>query len=163
MRDQGYGLKVANLSASALEQQAKLIDLIGSKSVKQMSGVVGLNSSLEAAELKLIDYSHNNWLGDKVWPWEEFSGCILEPSNFKRSGEAAATLEGFLETAEAIREPYIPRPIASLHVRQGDKWDEMNLDSFSGHMFYMYRIRRHVPHLRHVWLSSETQVSSTSA
>ena len=95
-----------------------------------------------------------------MWTWEEYSGCMLEPSRTNSSGGAAAAVEVFLEAAEAIREPYIPRPIASLHVRQGDKWEEMRLDSFSGHMFFMYRIRRHVPHLKHVWLSSETEVSA---
>ncbi|CAI5985721.1 unnamed protein product [Closterium sp. NIES-65] len=55
-------------------------------------------------------------------------------------------------------EPYVPRPIVSVHVRQGDKGSEMQLNSFAAFMFFAYRLRRVEPELRHVWLSTEMQV-----
>ncbi|CAI7821553.1 unnamed protein product [Closterium sp. NIES-54] len=54
-------------------------------------------------------------------------------------------------------EPYVPRPIVSVHVRQGDKGSEMHLNSFAAFMFFAYRLRRVEPELRHVWLSTEMQ------
>ncbi|CAI5468484.1 unnamed protein product, partial [Closterium sp. Yama58-4] len=54
-------------------------------------------------------------------------------------------------------EPYVPRPIVSVHVRQGDKGSEMRLNSFPAFMFFAYRLRRVEPDLKHVWLSTEMQ------
>lgn len=59
----------------------------------------------------------------------------------------------------AGREPFMPRPIVSLHVRQGDKAVEMKLVSFASHMWMAERIRFHKPQTRSVWLSTEMQVS----
>ena len=55
-------------------------------------------------------------------------------------------------------EPYIPRPIVSLHVRQGDKAQEMRIMSFDVCMLGAHRLREFVPDLKHVWLSTEMQV-----
>ncbi|CAI5469848.1 unnamed protein product [Closterium sp. Yama58-4] len=54
-------------------------------------------------------------------------------------------------------EPYVPRPIVSMHVRQGDKGSEMQLNSFAAFMFFTYRLRRADPDVKHVWLSTEMQ------
>ncbi|CAI5966613.1 unnamed protein product [Closterium sp. NIES-64] len=54
-------------------------------------------------------------------------------------------------------EPYIPRPIVSMHVRQGDKAGEMRLISFPSFMFMANRLRRRAPFLKYVWLSTEMQ------
>ena len=55
-------------------------------------------------------------------------------------------------------EPFMPRPIVSLHVRQGDKAKEMHLFSFAAHMWMAERLRFHVPNLQTIWLSTEMQV-----
>eukprot|EP00850_Spirogloea_muscicola_P000364 SM000001S04766 [mRNA] locus=s1:2067475:2069984:- [translate_table: standard] len=54
-------------------------------------------------------------------------------------------------------EAYIPRPIASINVRQGDKAREMRLYAFAAFMWYAYRLRYRIPDLRHLWLSTEMQ------
>lgn len=56
-------------------------------------------------------------------------------------------------------EAYVPRPIVSVHVRQGDKGKEMELYSFPSYMWLAERVRLLVPNLRFVWLSTEMQVS----
>ena len=55
-------------------------------------------------------------------------------------------------------EPLIPRPIVSVHVRQGDKATEMRLLPFDAYMLAAHRLRAHQPFLDHVWLSTEMQV-----
>ena len=55
-------------------------------------------------------------------------------------------------------EPLVPRPIVSIHVRQGDKGHEMRLMSFRAFMLAAHRLRAHQPFLKHVWLSTEMQV-----
>ena len=56
------------------------------------------------------------------------------------------------------REAYMPRPIVSIHVRQGDKAKEMQLFSFAAHMWMAERLRFHVPNLDHVWLTAIPEV-----
>eukprot|EP00270_Netrium_digitus_P007200 TRINITY_DN2097_c0_g1_i1.p1 TRINITY_DN2097_c0_g1~~TRINITY_DN2097_c0_g1_i1.p1 ORF type:complete len:571 (+),score=115.59 TRINITY_DN2097_c0_g1_i1:46-1713(+) len=77
-------------------------------------------------------------------------------------GSATNPLEvgGVWHTAE----PYLPRPIVSIHVRQGDKASEMQIFSFTSFMALAYRVRLHVPDLRFVWLSTEMEsvVAETS-
>ncbi|GJP49946.1 hypothetical protein CLOM_g9104, partial [Closterium sp. NIES-68] len=58
-----------------------------------------------------------------------------------------------------VHEPYMPRPIVSLHVRGTDKFAEMGLSSLDSHVFHMTRIRPHALHLQHVWLNTETQAN----
>ncbi|CAI5490891.1 unnamed protein product [Closterium sp. Naga37s-1] len=58
-----------------------------------------------------------------------------------------------------VQEPYMPRPIVSLHVRGTDKHFEMELSSLDWHMFLVNRLRPHAPDLWHVWLNTETQAN----
>ncbi|CAN1233994.1 hypothetical protein LINPERPRIM_LOCUS4085 [Linum perenne] len=54
-------------------------------------------------------------------------------------------------------EPWIPRPLLSMHVRMGDKASEMKLVEFDGYIRLAERIRTRFPHLSNVWLSTEMQ------
>ena len=54
-------------------------------------------------------------------------------------------------------EAYMPRPIVSVHVRQGDKVQEMRLFSFAAHMWMAELLRAHVPDVASIWLSTEMQ------
>ncbi|CAI6003665.1 unnamed protein product [Closterium sp. NIES-64] len=58
-----------------------------------------------------------------------------------------------------VEEPYMPRPIVSLHVRGTDKFAEMGLTSLDSHIFHMNRLRHHGLDLSHVWLNTETQAN----
>ncbi|CAI7829585.1 unnamed protein product [Closterium sp. NIES-53] len=58
---------------------------------------------------------------------------------------------------DLAREPYMQRPIVSMHVRQSDKLSEMRVLSLPAHMFLAYRLRRALVDLRHVWLNTEAQ------
>lgn len=55
------------------------------------------------------------------------------------------------------QEPYLPRPIISVHVRQGDKVQEMELFGFQAYMALAYRSKRLVPGVNNIWLSTEQQ------
>lgn len=61
--------------------------------------------------------------------------------------------------SSVFREVYTPRPIVSMHVRQGDKIVESSIFSLPLHMKYATRLRLMNPSLKYVWLSSESQVS----
>ncbi|XP_071677957.1 uncharacterized protein [Lolium perenne] len=54
-------------------------------------------------------------------------------------------------------EPYIPRPLLSMHVRMGDKACEMTVAGFDKYMELAARLRRQFPSLRNIWLSTEMQ------
>ncbi|CAI5530241.1 unnamed protein product [Closterium sp. Naga37s-1] len=54
-------------------------------------------------------------------------------------------------------EVYMPRPVVSVHVRQGDKQKEMRLSSFRSYMLHVQRLRLRVPDVHYVWLSTEMQ------
>ncbi|KAK6915330.1 hypothetical protein RJ641_020447 [Dillenia turbinata] len=54
-------------------------------------------------------------------------------------------------------QPWIPRPLLSVHVRMGDKACEMKVVEFEGYMHLANRIRKHFPHLNNIWLSTEMQ------
>ena len=60
---------------------------------------------------------------------------------------------------EVLRqEPWMPRPMLSIHVRQGDKARRMRLMRFDAYMLAAYRAREYEPFLENVWLSTEMQV-----
>ncbi|EFJ23402.1 hypothetical protein SELMODRAFT_103482 [Selaginella moellendorffii] len=52
---------------------------------------------------------------------------------------------------------WIPRPIVSVHVRQGDKSYEMTLHPLKDYMNLANALRRKFPELHSVWLSTEMQ------
>eukprot|EP00850_Spirogloea_muscicola_P016746 SM000138S00053 [mRNA] locus=s138:265309:267479:- [translate_table: standard] len=62
--------------------------------------------------------------------------------------------EGLAGTLWAEEEAFIPRPIASIHIRQGDKGKEMKLVSFHSFLWAAERVRYHV---HTAWLSIEQQ------
>eukprot|EP00271_Cylindrocystis_brebissonii_P002470 TRINITY_DN1309_c0_g3_i1.p1 TRINITY_DN1309_c0_g3~~TRINITY_DN1309_c0_g3_i1.p1 ORF type:complete len:693 (-),score=94.18 TRINITY_DN1309_c0_g3_i1:185-2263(-) len=66
---------------------------------------------------------------------------------------------GSMEESEEWRSerPFMPRPIVSVHVRQGDKGREMRLFSLASHMWLAERLRRKEPSISNVWLSTEME------
>eukprot|EP00271_Cylindrocystis_brebissonii_P018826 TRINITY_DN5477_c3_g1_i2.p1 TRINITY_DN5477_c3_g1~~TRINITY_DN5477_c3_g1_i2.p1 ORF type:complete len:614 (-),score=75.99 TRINITY_DN5477_c3_g1_i2:552-2393(-) len=53
--------------------------------------------------------------------------------------------------------PFVPRPLLSMHVRQGDKARESNVFSLAAHMWLAERMRRQEPTLDKIWLSTIVQ------
>eukprot|EP00897_Mesotaenium_endlicherianum_P006923 jgi/Mesen1/6259/ME000323S05386 len=53
--------------------------------------------------------------------------------------------------------PYIPQPLVSVHIRQGDKGIEMRVASFDEYMALVARLQHRFPHVNRVWLSTEMQ------
>lgn len=72
--------------------------------------------------------------------------------------DKVASLENSLWWKE---EPFLPRPILSVHIRQGDKGKEMFLFSMVSYMWLAERLRKHVPNLKNVWLSTEMEVRAS--
>eukprot|EP00271_Cylindrocystis_brebissonii_P004167 TRINITY_DN15717_c0_g3_i1.p1 TRINITY_DN15717_c0_g3~~TRINITY_DN15717_c0_g3_i1.p1 ORF type:complete len:535 (-),score=79.61 TRINITY_DN15717_c0_g3_i1:220-1824(-) len=68
-------------------------------------------------------------------------------------GSSSLDLSAYWRTSP----PYLPRPMVSIHVRQGDKGIEMRLFSLPSHMWLAERLRRRDPGLTNVWLSTEMQ------
>eukprot|EP00271_Cylindrocystis_brebissonii_P002469 TRINITY_DN1309_c0_g2_i1.p1 TRINITY_DN1309_c0_g2~~TRINITY_DN1309_c0_g2_i1.p1 ORF type:complete len:569 (-),score=66.66 TRINITY_DN1309_c0_g2_i1:185-1891(-) len=64
---------------------------------------------------------------------------------------------GSMEESQEWRSerPFMPRPIVSVHVRQGDKGGEMRLFSLASHMWLAERLRRNDPSIANIWLSTE--------
>ncbi|XP_045795025.1 uncharacterized protein LOC123889645 isoform X2 [Trifolium pratense] len=53
--------------------------------------------------------------------------------------------------------PWVPRPLLSMHVRMGDKACEMRVVEFEEYIQLADRIRSHFPNLNSIWLSTEMQ------
>ncbi|MCO5561668.1 hypothetical protein L7F22_015289 [Adiantum nelumboides] len=56
-----------------------------------------------------------------------------------------------------IYKPWMPRPLVSIHVRQGDKAKEMKVVGFKDYMKLAQLLRNRFPDARHIWLSTEMQ------
>lgn len=54
--------------------------------------------------------------------------------------------------------PWLPRPLVSIHVRQGDKAKEMKVVGFGDYMKLAQQLRNRFPQARNIWLSTEMQV-----
>eukprot|EP00897_Mesotaenium_endlicherianum_P002655 jgi/Mesen1/2417/ME000157S01555 len=94
--------------------------------------------------------------------WAQHLIVERERAELPQEGEVLAGVDlggghSLQDTAWRGQEPYIMRPIVSLHVRQGDKAREMRLFSLAAHMWLAERLRMHAPDVRHVWLSTEMQ------
>lgn len=56
-----------------------------------------------------------------------------------------------------MHKPWVPRPLISIHVRQGDKAREMKIVGFKSYMMLAQQLRNRFPHARSIWLSTEMQ------
>ncbi|GJP48716.1 hypothetical protein CLOM_g7996 [Closterium sp. NIES-68] len=149
VRHSAYGLQIAiHLVSAAAEQEAIIRALKPDDAHKGLA----INYGQEINTLSHINFSAPN-LENEVWPGLDFAGCSLDSHTDPQRPKHAAD-----SVYEGVGgEPYIPRPIVSMHVRQGDKAGEMRLISFPSFMFMANRLRRRIPHLKYVWLSTEMQ------
>lgn len=72
----------------------------------------------------------------------------------EHAGIPISDIENFVWSSH---EPWIPRPMLSMHVRMGDKACEMKVVEFESYMRLAERIRRNFPNLNSIWLSTEMQ------
>ncbi|CAI5973313.1 unnamed protein product [Closterium sp. NIES-64] len=145
------------LLGSQVEQRSMLEEAAGSsKFFEELGGVGGRGRLAEERQL----------LGSRLGSATAAANSSRSSSSSSSSSRALGDVEGerygwdpYLANYEGLgRKPYVPRPIVSVHVRQGDKSFEMRLFSFYSLMFMANRVRRAFPAVRYVWLSTEMQV-----
>ncbi|CAI7802889.1 unnamed protein product [Closterium sp. NIES-53] len=149
VRHNAYGQQIAiHMVSTAAEQEAIIKAIKPDDSRKGLS----INYDQEVNTLSHVNYSMPN-LESEVWPGLDYAGCSLDNHTDPAAPKHAAD-----SVYEGVGgEPYIPRPIVSMHVRQGDKAREMQLFSFPSYVFMANRLRRRIPHLKYAWLSTEMQ------
>ncbi|CAI5976483.1 unnamed protein product, partial [Closterium sp. NIES-64] len=157
-RHSAYGMQVARSTAGAMHGQQHMLSV-----------AARLASSLG-------EDLHGHLLAEAVGAWAGGVGQgaasplalpVAEPGSTAAALQARSLLLLHEPAAAAGdgdggggvgAEVYMPRPIVSVHVRQGDKGREMRLFSFPSFVFLANRLRRLDPALHNVWLSTEMQV-----
>ena len=141
----------------------------GEKKRKLQAGIPGL--TVDEAEM----VAGGSTLVSGLWPSGDLaaSGRYIGRAVAAQVGnrsEGGGNLQGCAATRglegedgrrgmEVLRqEPWMPRPMLSIHVRQGDKARRMRLMRFDAYMLAAYRAREYEPFLENVWLSTEMQV-----
>ncbi|CAI5524407.1 unnamed protein product [Closterium sp. Naga37s-1] len=151
MRHSSYGLSVASQVAAVTTQRAAIIAALASNNVHPAYASMRMNGSDEAKFLQSFNFSHSQSLEADVWPGEGFEGC------YQYKGPGPARVDRVYEAVG--REVFMMRPVVGLHVRQvEDAGSKASVRSLAGFMFSLYGMRKHVPSLSHVWLSSRLQL-----
>ncbi|CAI5458422.1 unnamed protein product [Closterium sp. Yama58-4] len=158
-----YGMEVARQLVASQQEQAQMLQRAA---LSNASRTLNTSASSEGlAQLPLPEVPPGG-AADSAWQGDGFQGCSWDAaatssdSENGSSGNSSKSEEAnpFLETYKQVGgEVYIPRPIVSLHLRQGDKATQMHLFSFYSTMFLANRVRRLNPFLRYVWLSTEME------
>lgn len=87
----------------------------------------------------------------------EAAEMVLANNNGELPGEAEQPSSEIERYVWSNHEPWIPRPLLSMHVRMGDKASEMKVVQFKDYMRLANRLRNHFPNLKSIWLSTEMQ------
>ncbi|CAI5517244.1 unnamed protein product, partial [Closterium sp. Naga37s-1] len=141
-RHTAYGLLTASHLSRYTETQTEILRAVAGNT----------SESPESKKLSEISAGPPGPIESQVWTVRGFAGC-------KETCMSAADAKAIKETYASLGgEPFVMRPIVSVHVRQSDKGTEMRLSPLATHMFFVHRLRRHVPDLRHVWLNTEMEV-----
>ncbi|CAI5474569.1 unnamed protein product [Closterium sp. Yama58-4] len=149
-RHTAYGLLTASHLSRYTETQSEIL-----RAVAGNSPIIAGNASETPESKKLAEISAGppGPIETQVWPVRGFAGC-------DETCMGAADAKAIRETYAAVGgEPFVMRPIVSVHVRQSDKGTEMRLSPLATHMFFAHRLRRYVPDLRYVWLNTEMEAS----
>ncbi|CAI7899377.1 unnamed protein product [Closterium sp. NIES-54] len=151
MRHASYGLSVASQVAAVNTQRAAIISALASNNVHPAYASMRMNGSDEAKFLQSFNFSYSQSLEADVWPGKGFEGC------YQYKGPGPARVDRVYEAVG--REVFMMRPVVGLHVRQvEDAGSKASVRSLAGFMFSLYGMRKHVPSLTHVWLSSRLQL-----
>ncbi|CAI5996300.1 unnamed protein product [Closterium sp. NIES-64] len=159
-----YGMEVAQQLVASQQEQAQML-----QRAALFNASTALNTSASSEGLPLAEVPGG--AAGSAWQGDGYQGCSWDAaatSSDRENGSSGSSSKSeepmlseanpFLETYKQVGgEVYIPRPILSLHLRQGDKAAQMPLFSFYSTMFLANRIRRLNPFLRYVWLSTEME------
>ncbi|CAI5938193.1 unnamed protein product [Closterium sp. NIES-65] len=162
IRHGAYGLRVATHTVQARDRSAALLRLYNDH--LSAASPSSLPASASSTSLHPLSLNHSDpsfltsadpSMQSRAWPGLGVASCSGSASSPGPAPSFRAYLTSLYEGVG--REAYMPRPMVSLHIRQGDKGSEMKLSSFNSFMFYMHRLRLHVPDIRFVWISTEMQ------
>ncbi|CAI5971415.1 unnamed protein product [Closterium sp. NIES-64] len=157
VRHNTYGMAVAERVISATAKQQTILHSTPPNTPESQH----LNSLPDASSAVPPSVAYKSSLAGTVWQMKGFAGCVGTRCNESEAcagaGSANAGGGAAVEFSSLQDEPFIFRPYVSLHVRLSDKYLEMKLHFFATYMYFMYKLRAHVPNLEHVWLSTEMQ------
>ncbi|GJP56507.1 hypothetical protein CLOM_g15572 [Closterium sp. NIES-68] len=157
VRHNTYGLAVAERLVAATAKQQSILQSTPANTPASQH-LASLPDGSSATPPSVVFKSS---LAGTVWQMRGFAGCMgawcNETEVCAGAGSANAGGGAAVEFASLQDEPFIFRPYVSLHVRLSDKYLEMKLHFFATYMYFMYKLREHVPNLEHVWLSTEMQ------
>ncbi|CAI5988464.1 unnamed protein product [Closterium sp. NIES-65] len=162
IRHGAYGLRVATHTVQARDRSAALLRLYNDH--LSAASPSSLPASASSTSLHPLSLNHSDpsfltsadpSMQSRAWPGLGVASCSGSASSPGPAPSFRAYLTSLYEGVG--REAYMPRPMVSLHIRQGDKGSEMKLSSFNSFMFYLHRLRLHVPDIRFVWISTEMQ------
>ncbi|CAI5479854.1 unnamed protein product [Closterium sp. Yama58-4] len=172
MRHISYGRYIAAQMHSAAQQQAAIIRSLSAGPSEADKGI-GIDTIAEAKFLASVDIRSGPSLEGRLWPALGFEGCV----KVKEGSWGGNVIID--EVYEGVgREAYIMRPIVSVHVSVGSSGAAAGAageavgaagsadpntmlpaaspqrPDVPAFMFLAHRLRRHVPHLRHAWLTA---------
>ncbi|GJP47124.1 hypothetical protein CLOM_g6356 [Closterium sp. NIES-68] len=152
-RHTAYGMHAANRIARVTELQAQLLHSLPPLTAADGSGADSGPAPASAMAAAIAAAAAARFAADN------FSKGF--PSAAAAAGAASAVTDAasasLSSLASLASEPYMVRPIVSMHVRQSDKRVEMGVWSFAAHMLFAARLQRTHVDLKHVWLSTEMQ------
>ncbi|CAI5477688.1 unnamed protein product [Closterium sp. Yama58-4] len=157
VRHNTYGMTVAERVVAATAKQQSILHSTPPNTPESQH----LNTLPDASSAVPPSVAYKSSLAGTVWQMKGFAGCVGTRCNESEvcagAGSANAGGGAAVEFSSSQDEPFIFRPYVSLHVRLSDKYLEMKLHFFATYMYFMYKLRAHVPNLEHVWLSTEMQ------
>ncbi|CAI5502772.1 unnamed protein product [Closterium sp. Naga37s-1] len=157
VRHNTYGMAVAERVVAATAKQQSILHSTPPNTPESQH----LNSLPDASSAVPPSVAYKSSLAGTVWQMKGFAGCVGTRCNESEACAGAGSVNAgggaAVEFSSLQDEPFIFRPYVSLHVRLSDKYLEMKLHFFATYMYFMYKLRAHVPNLEHVWLSTEMQ------
>ncbi|CAI5959231.1 unnamed protein product [Closterium sp. NIES-64] len=147
-RHTAYGMHVANRIARQVELHSQLQQSLPPLPPPTDSNAPSASAAAEASAIAAAVATAAA---------ARFADSTADSTAAPAAAAAGAGGGGGASGASLVSEPYIVRPIVSMHVRQSDKQVEMGVWSFAAHMLFAARLQRTLVDLKHVWLSTEMQ------
>ncbi|CAI6010970.1 unnamed protein product [Closterium sp. NIES-65] len=156
-RHRAFGMIAANHVAQFLQTQSKALSFLSRSTATASADATGNGKVIAPVwEARVREVLEKSAAANSPMFFQ------LDPSGAAAAGAATGSNGDKSKDGDSpvgVHEPYMPRPIVSLHVRGTDKYSEMGLSSLASHIFHMNRLRPHAPDLWHVWLNTETQAN----